>query len=408
MNTILVALALISAFLSNSVVQAEPRYPVILVPGDGGSQLFVKLNKTSSKHFWCEKKTSGYTNIWVNIEELAAPMIYCFVDNMVLVYDNKTRKTRCPDGVDITTMGFGDTASVEWLDPSWLSHEISSVSYFYHIVEDLVSVGYKRNVSVRGAPFDFRKAPNEMGQYYKDLQKLIEDTYELNNRTKCVVIGHSMGNPVFLYFLNHQPQAWKDQYIQSFISLSGVWAGAVKTLRLFSSGDSLGVLTFWPNTVRPAQRAMPSTAFLMPNERFWGPDEAIIVTEHRNYTVKDYKDFFNDINFLDGWEMRQDTQDLIRDITPPGVRMYCVHGSDLPTPGTLVFGPGEFPDTFPKNIPDNGDGTVNMRSLLACTDWKGKQKYPVDHTVLPKAEHMEIVADLRARKYVVQVALGQL
>ena len=55
----------------------------LAVPGDGGSQLFVKLNKTYSKHSWCEKKTSGYTNIWVNLEELAAPMIYCFVDNMV-------------------------------------------------------------------------------------------------------------------------------------------------------------------------------------------------------------------------------------------------------------------------------------------------------------------------------------
>ena len=43
-----------------------------------------------------------------------------------LIYDNKTRTTRSPDGVDIKTVGFGDTASVEWLDPNWLSHEISS------------------------------------------------------------------------------------------------------------------------------------------------------------------------------------------------------------------------------------------------------------------------------------------
>ena len=146
----------------------------------------------------------------------------------------------------------------------------------------------------------------------------------------------------------------------------------------------------------------------MPNDRFWKPDEVMVVTEHRNYTVTDYKDFFHDVKFPDGWQMRLDTQNLIRDLTPPGVRMHCVHGSGLPTPGTLVFGPGEFPDTFPKNIPDDGDGTVNMRSLLACTGWQGKQKYPVDHKVLPGAEHMDILADPRAREYVVKVALGKL
>ncbi|GFR74998.1 group XV phospholipase A2 [Elysia marginata] len=326
----------------------------------------------------------------------------------LLVYDNKTRTTRCPDGVDIRTTGFGDTASVEWLDPSWMSHETSSVSYFVAIVEDLVANGYKRNVSVRGAPFDFRRAPNELGQYYKDLQKLIEDTYVLNNHTKCVIVGHSMGNPVFLYFLNRQPQAWKDKYIQSFVSLSGVWAGAVKPLRLFASGDALDIFVVWPITVRPEQRSMPSTAFLMPNDRFWGPDEAIVVTERRNYTVNDYKDFFEDIGFPTGWQMRLDTQNLIRDLTPPGVPLHCVHGSGLPTPGTLVFKPGGFPDTFPDNIPDNGDGTVNMRSLVACTGWKDKQKYPVHHKVLPNAEHMRILRDPRARKYVLKVALGEL
>ena len=132
------------------------------------------------------------------------------------------------------------------------------------------------------------------------------------------------------------------------------------------------------------------------------------MTEHRNYTVKDYKDFFHDINFLDGWEIRQDTQNLIRNLTPPGVRMHCVHGSGVPTSGTLVYGPGMFPDKTPKVIPDDGDGTVNMRSLMACTGWKGKQKYPVDHKVLPKVEHSQILSDPQALKYIVQVALGQL
>ena len=45
-----------------------------------------------------------------------------------------------------------------------------------------------------------------------------------------------MGNPMILYFLNQKPQSWKDQYIKSFISMSGPYGGAAKTLRLMASG----------------------------------------------------------------------------------------------------------------------------------------------------------------------------
>ena len=72
-------------------------------------------------------------------------------------------------------------------------------------------------------------------------------------------------------------------------------------------GDSLGVYVVNPLTVRPEQRAMPSTAWLLPSTRFWSAKEVLVVTEHRNYTVNDYEQLFKDLNFTDGYMMWQDT-----------------------------------------------------------------------------------------------------
>ena len=78
-----------------------------------------------------------------------------------------------------------------------------------------------------------------MDAFYKNFSNLVEDTYRINNNSRVLLVAHSMGNPVTLYFLNHQSQAWKEKYIQGFVTLAGVWGGAVKTLRLMASGMTM-------------------------------------------------------------------------------------------------------------------------------------------------------------------------
>ena len=76
----------------------------------------------------------------------------------------------------------------------------------------------------------------EMKEFFDNFKNLIQDTYTLNGNKKVVLIGHSMGNTNVLYFLNQQPQKWKDQYVAKFVSLAGPYGGAAKTLRLVASG----------------------------------------------------------------------------------------------------------------------------------------------------------------------------
>ncbi|VDP28772.1 unnamed protein product, partial [Soboliphyme baturini] len=294
----------------------RPRSPVVLVPGDGGNQLEAKLDKPSVVHYLCEKKSKDYFTLWMNLEIVLPIVIDCWIDNMRLVYNETTHTTMNSPGVSIRIPGWGDTATVEWIDPS----RISLGNYFVSLVETLVSLGYERNVSVRGAPYDFRKAPNDNQQYFEDLTKLIEDTYYLNNESKVVTIGHSMGNAYMLYFFSRKSQEWKDKFIRAHVSIAGPYGGSIKIVKAFASGYNLEQwrIILPPLKVRKEQRTMTSSSFLLPTREVWN-DDVLVVTANRNYTSHDYEQFFKDIGFPTGWQMYQDTRNLISDLPAPGV-----------------------------------------------------------------------------------------
>ena len=54
------------------------------------------------------------------------------------------------------------------------------------MVEALVKIGYQRGLDIHGAPYDFRKAANEQGDYFANVLKLIETTY-ISNGNKSVM-----------------------------------------------------------------------------------------------------------------------------------------------------------------------------------------------------------------------------
>lgn len=78
---------------------------------------------------------------------------------------------------------------------------------------------------------------DENAEYLRKLQDLVEETYE-EYQEPVYLMGHSMGCHYVLYFLNTQPQDWKDKYIKGFISLGAPWGGAVKPLKVLASGDT--------------------------------------------------------------------------------------------------------------------------------------------------------------------------
>ena len=61
-----------------------------------------------------------------------------------------------------------------------------------------------------------------------------------------------------------------------------------------SRGTILGFCFFsiWLIIVFFSFRTSPSLSFLLPSSRLWSPDEILVQTSSRNYTINDFKDFF--------------------------------------------------------------------------------------------------------------------
>ncbi|XP_064478264.1 phospholipase A2 group XV-like [Ornithodoros turicata] len=386
--------------LRNSVLPTA-NHPIILVPGDGGSQLEAKLDKPSAVHYFCERKSATYFDLWVNLELMVPYVLDCWVDNIRLVYDNRTRRTRSPAGVDIRVPGFGNTSTIEWLDPS----QVAPTAYFTNIVEEFILQGYQRGVNIRGAPYDFRKAPNELSDYFARLKDLLEETYAINQRLPAVLVCHSMGCPNMRYFLSRMDQAWKDRHIKALVSLGGAWGGAVKALKAFASGENLGVVVINPLTVRAEQRSAPSLAYMMPDRNYWAQDEVLVSTLKRNYTIADYPQFFHDIDFPEGYEMYKDTRPYMMDLTPPGVEIHCLFGQNVSTINSIAYRKSGFPDIQPEIVFGDGDGTVNIRSLLGCQKFRALQAQPINVKAYPGVDHMGILYNKEAINYIKTIAL---
>ncbi|XP_076635420.1 lysosomal phospholipase A and acyltransferase [Colletes latitarsis] len=371
--------------------------PVIFVPGDGGSQVEAKLNKTITVHYLCEKVSTDYFNIWLNLELLVPVIIDCWVDNMKLIYNNATRTTRNQDGVDIRIPGWGDPFYVEYLDPS----KASPGAYFKDIGNMLVDqLGYVRNQSLRGAPYDFRKGPNENEEFFNKLKTLVEKTYDANKQVPVTLIAHSMGGPMTLIFLQRQSQKWKDKYINSLITLSAVWGGSVKALKVFAIGDDLGAYVLREAILKDEQITSPSLGWLLPSKLFWKETEVLVQTEQKNYTLSTLKDYLIDINVPNAWEFRKDNEKYQLNFAAPGVEVHCLYGSGIDTVQKLYYKPGSSIESTPQLVPGDGDGTVNLRSLEACKYWTEKQKQKIYSQKFHGINHMDILRNIKVLNYI--------
>lgn len=261
--------------------------PIIMVPGYGGTRLEAKLNKPSVVRYFCDLE-SDWSDVWINVKLLLPYMIDCLIDNLRLEYNPLNHTTHNTPGVDIRVKNPNSITSVEYL------HQLplSGFAYFAPIVDKIIDSfqgGYERELNIRGAPYDFRKAPNELGEHFENIKYNTESLYDSNNEKKITFICHSMGCNQMLYFFYKQPQEWKDKYVKRLISLAAPWAGSFSALRAAALGDDLGMpYLFSESKLIKVQRSLPSTIFLFPNKQVFSDVPLIrsnVVSEHNKFNT---------------------------------------------------------------------------------------------------------------------------
>ncbi|KAL0921886.1 hypothetical protein M5K25_009001 [Dendrobium thyrsiflorum] len=371
------AIALTMSLLLQSVSFASAKttalHPVILIPGAGGNQLEARLTtEYRSGNIICQlsalSKRGNWFRLWFDPTVLLAPFTRCFAERMKLTYLAAVDDFRNTPGVDTRVPNFGSTQSLLYLDP----HLKHITEYMASLVSALETVGYIDGLNLFGAPYDFRYGLAPSGHtsmvgdhYLSELRALIESSAAANDGQPVILVAHSLGGLFALHLLDRSPLSWRRQFVKHLVTLSTPWAGTVQEMLTFASGYTLGVPFVDPLIVREEQRSAESNLWLLPARRLFG-EMPLVFANNRSYSAKDMAEFLKDIGFEEGiypYETRIRPM-VDRTVEPEGVPVTCIVGFGVDTPEALFYGSKGF-DEKPEVMYGDGDGTVNMKSLLA-------------------------------------------
>lgn len=386
---------------ANFKLQDELLYnPVLFIPGDGGSQLEARLNKTRKVHYFCTSQ-SDWFDVWLNVHLLVPGVIDCLLDNMMLYYNKTTRTTQNSEGVEIRATKFGSVESVAYLD-IW---NVPYTGYFENIIDTISKEnGHTRDANMHGASYDFRKAPNELSQYFYDVGALIEDMYVHNNYRPVTLICHSMGCLNSLYLLNQKTQNWRDVFVKRLITLAAPWDGAFKAISAMLFGDNLGIPFISKEKLQSLQSTFPSLMYLFPRSPTFARDRVLVETETKNYTLENLDELFNVTGLLDQMEMWHDTRAIAANLTAPNVELWCLYGTGSKTPSKIKF-KGSIEKGDYEEEQSDGDGTVNLESLRACERFQAQQNKPVYTRLFDNTDHVDILRGADVAQYISRVIL---
>lgn len=114
------------------------------------------------------------------------------------------------------------------------------------VIENLAAIGYDSN-NMFMASYDWRMSPSKLesrDRYFTKLKVLVENAVLTNQGRKVVLMSHSMGSQVVMYFLQWVESplggaapGWVERHLHALTSIGGSFLGAPKSLASLLSGE---------------------------------------------------------------------------------------------------------------------------------------------------------------------------
>ena len=148
-----------------------------------------------------------------------------------------------------------------------------------------------------------------------------------------------------------------------------------------------------------------SDYMLLPNSKIWPQNEYLVLTDQRNFTAnrKDLHDMFSQIGVSnDLYDYAWSSNYFGNPVLPPhpGVKTFCIYGTQVATNHILDFRGKKFPDEQPEMITRNGDGTVAYESLSLCQKWN---LGPGGVIEIPSASHNDVLQGSKGVNAVINI-----
>ncbi|XP_062210436.1 lecithin-cholesterol acyltransferase-like 1 [Phragmites australis] len=374
---------------------AKNLHPVVLVPGYGSNKIDARLTAAyePSAPSCGAGADQGWFQLWPNHTGMHdASQVPCFADQMSLVYDAVADDYHNADGVATRVPSFGSARGLIGWDP---------------LVRRLEGMGYREGESLFGAPYDFRYAvaprghPSTVGdRYFRDLGRLIRRASRLNQGRSAVVVAHSYGCALTYQFLLARPLPWRWRFVKHVILLAPALGGFAEGMHGLIAGIGYGL----PNVTRPTMtrlaRSQQSTLWRLPTPMVFR-DRPLVVTKNATYSACNMAEFLEAIGFPEG------VRPYVTRVLPmwealpaPIVPVTGVIGVGVRTPEKFVFGTEGF-EGEPEVVYSDGDGDINMVSLVAIEEWSGVEGQVLKVVRLPGVHHGGFFSDDFALKSIV-------
>ncbi|RWS06598.1 Transferrin-like protein, partial [Dinothrombium tinctorium] len=324
-----------------------------------GNQLNYSFDSTKYNDSNCLESAKKESTLWFSTFSFVKQP-KCWLDAAKLYYDSKTKRSFSQNGVTVKVPELGPTESVEYIAP--LSQHFQMTKYFATLVEKLEALGYRKNVDLKSAPRDWRKAPHELDDYFTSVKTLVENTFEQNGKRRVILVGHSMGGNIAYAFLRKQNLNWKNKHITALLTVATPWGGNFKYLYGYLHDDDYPANMF--PVIREAERSFPAMAFLLPQPRIFA-ESIFIQTPNFNYSIKDFKKLFEVIKNTNAYNMYLDTKDTLEELQHPETNVFCIGGSGFKTMRSIKYEGDDF-QSEREIVYGDGDQFVNDESLRAC------------------------------------------